>query len=143
MPDTNHLKQNLQDGGAWMRLIFMLLFTVIYSVAEVVVVMVVVFQFLCVLVTGRRNAQALSLGGQLSSFVYQILRYLTYNSEERPYPFAEWPAGEIIGGEAAGRSEAAGAEVKKAAAVRKPAVRKSASRHRKKAEDGSGSESSG
>ncbi|PJC68424.1 MAG: DUF4389 domain-containing protein, partial [Zetaproteobacteria bacterium CG_4_8_14_3_um_filter_59_5] len=62
MDNANNLKENLQDGASWMRLLFMLLFAVIYSVAEVVLAMVVVFQFLCVLATGRKNAQVLALG---------------------------------------------------------------------------------
>jgi len=89
--DKEHLKESLKDGNVWLRLLFMLLFSVIYSVAEVVLVMVVVFQFFCVLLTGSRNDKVLSLGSQLSSFIYQIVRYLTYNSDIRPYPFSDWP----------------------------------------------------
>ena len=89
--DKEHLKESLKNGNSWLRLLFMLLFAVIYSVAEVVLVMVVVFQFLCVLLSGKRNDKALSLGAQLSSFIYQVLRYPTYNSDERPYPFSDWP----------------------------------------------------
>ena len=90
--DTEHLKENLKDGNAWLRLLFMLLFSIIYSVAEVVLVMVVVFQFFCVLFTGSRSDKVLSLGSQLSTFIYHIVRYLTYNSDIRPYPFSDWPS---------------------------------------------------
>jgi len=89
--DTEHLKGNLKDSSAWLRLVFMLLFSIIYSVAEVVLVMVVVFQFFFVLLSGGRNDKVLSLGSQLSTFIYQIVRYLTYNSDIRPYPFSDWP----------------------------------------------------
>jgi hypothetical protein len=70
----------------------MLLFTVFYSVAEVVLVAVVVFQFIYLLVTGQRHERALSLGSQISAYIYQIIRYLTYNTEDRPFPFADWPS---------------------------------------------------
>lgn len=94
--DGEHLKENLKDSNVWLRLLFMLLFSIIYSVAEVVLVMVVVFQFLCVLFTGNKNDKVLSLGSQLSAFIYQIVRYLTYNSDTRPYPFSDWPSDAVL-----------------------------------------------
>jgi hypothetical protein len=88
----DELKQHVRDSNAWTRLLFMLLFTVLYGVAEMVLTAVVIFQFLVVLFTGGRNARVLSLGGSLSTYAYQVFRYLTYNSEERPFPFADWPS---------------------------------------------------
>jgi hypothetical protein len=80
------------DGRAiWKRALFMLLFAVIYSIAEIVVLLVVVFQFLCVLITGDRNPRVLELGQSLSTFVYEILRFVTFNSERMPFPFDVWP----------------------------------------------------
>jgi len=91
---SEELKENVQDSSVWKRLLFMLLFGFLYSVAEVVLVAVVIFQFLSVLFTGDKNDKLLSLGGDISTYIYQVLCYLTYNSEERPYPFADWPSGQ-------------------------------------------------
>lgn len=88
----DELKQHMGDRGVWKRLLFMLVFAVLYGVAEVVLSAVVVFQFLSVLFTGSRNGKVLSLGSSLSTYAYQVFRYLTYNSEERPFPFADWPS---------------------------------------------------
>jgi hypothetical protein len=55
---------------------------------------VVVFQFLSQLLTRRTNQRLLKLGQSLSTYSYQILVFLTYNSEYRPYPFGAWPKGE-------------------------------------------------
>jgi len=94
------LKANLSRRETWLRLLFMLLFTAIYSLAEVVLGAVVVFQFASTLITGRRNQRLLALGQSLSAFVYEILRYLTYNTDDRPYPFGPWPQGAGTGGPA-------------------------------------------
>ena len=88
----DELKRHVGDSGVWKRLLFMLVFAVLYGVAEIVLSAVVVFQFLSVLFTGSRNAKVLSLGASLSAYAYQVFRYLTYNSEERPFPFADWPS---------------------------------------------------
>jgi len=92
----NEVTEHLKDSNVWIRLLYMLLFWIIYCVAEVVLGAIVVFQFLFVLFTGNRNDKLLTFGGQLSTFIYQLLRFLTFNSETRPYPFDEWPAAEAV-----------------------------------------------
>ena len=86
------LKENLRKRTTWLRGLYMLLFVIIYHVAEFVVGVVVVLQFLFTLVSGQTNARLLQFGQSLSQYVYQILRFLTFNSEEMPFPFREWPA---------------------------------------------------
>lgn len=89
---NEELKENVQNSSVWKRFLFMLLFGFLYSVAEVVLVAVIIFQFLTVLFTGNKNDRMLDLGGEISAYIYQALRYLTYNSEQRPYPFSDWPS---------------------------------------------------
>jgi len=89
---NEELKENVQNSSVWKRFLFMLLFGFLYSVAEVVLVAVIIFQFLTVLLTGNKNDRLLNLGGEISAYIYQALRYLTYNSEQRPYPFSDWPS---------------------------------------------------
>ena len=76
---------------AWMRGLFMLLFVVIYGVLKAVLGAVVIFQFVATLLAGRPNDRLQELGRSLSDYVYAILLFLTYNSDEKPYPFAAWP----------------------------------------------------
>jgi len=55
---------------------------------------VVVLQFFWLLFSGHTNKKLEHLGQALATYTYQIIRYLTYNTEERPYPFdADWPTG--------------------------------------------------
>ncbi|MDH3692002.1 MAG: DUF4389 domain-containing protein [Gammaproteobacteria bacterium] len=85
------MKQNLRRRDSWVRLFFIVLFALIYSVAEVVLFAVVVVQFGFVLISGERNQKLLRFGADLSRFVYDILRYVTFNSDDRPFPFSDWP----------------------------------------------------
>lgn len=91
MSEKKGIVENLGNGQTWLRGLFMLLFVLIYSVTEVIVFVVVVLQFLFVLFTGNQNIRLRDFGEGLSIFVYQIMSYWTYNSEERPFPFAQWP----------------------------------------------------
>ena len=114
---TETLKEHLKDTGIWKRLLFMILFTILYSAAEVVLAVVVVFQFLTVLITGAKNGKVLSFGAQLSTYTYHVFSYLTFNTEARPYPMGDWPSDKPL-------AEKATAAAKPKAAPRKPAVKK-------------------
>ena len=92
MGDT--LKQNLKEKSTWLRGLYMLLFILFISVAKVVILAVIIFQFLSELITHKSNPRLLKLGQSLSTYSYQILVFLTFNSEYRPYPFGAWPRGE-------------------------------------------------
>ena len=85
------LKQNIASSSTWGRLLFMLLFAVIYSVAELVLGVVVIMQFIFVLFSGEKNPRLLHFGRELSMFIYQIFLFLTFNQENKPYPFDQWP----------------------------------------------------
>jgi len=83
--------QNLLSGPTWLRVLFMGLFVLIYGVAEILLTAVVLLQIIFVLVTGGKNDRLTVFGKSLSLFVYQIILYWTYNSEEKPFPFTAWP----------------------------------------------------
>ncbi len=85
------LKNNIGRVEVWVRLLYMLLFAVIYGVAKFLVAAVVVLQFGFVLLSASTNANLLRFGAQLSHFMYQVLLYLSFNTELRPFPFSDWP----------------------------------------------------
>ncbi|MDO3386461.1 DUF4389 domain-containing protein [Gilvimarinus sp. SDUM040013] len=89
--DNEKLKSNLLSANHWMRLVFMILFSVILYVAGIVMSILVVVQFVFALITGKDNPNLRQLGDSLSQFIYAALRFLTYNTDEKPFPFADWP----------------------------------------------------
>ena len=91
--DETAVTNSPEKRSIWWRALYMVLFTILYSVAEVVLVAVVVFQFVVLLVLKKANDRLLTFGQSLSTYVYQILSFLTFNSETHPYPFAPWPKG--------------------------------------------------
>ena len=91
---NDEIKQNIKEKSTWLRGLYMLLFMIFYGVAEVIIFTVVVFQFVLSLLTRNTNERLLKLGQSLSTYQYQILIFLTFNSEEHPYPFGAWPTGQ-------------------------------------------------
>ncbi|HKJ96097.1 MAG TPA: DUF4389 domain-containing protein [Gammaproteobacteria bacterium] len=89
------LKANLTRKETWIRGLFIVLFAIAFNLAEMLMVAVVVFQFAMTLVTGTRNPRVLQFARQLSTWLYQILLFVTFNRDERPWPFDAWPEPEI------------------------------------------------
>ena len=80
------------SGDTWLRGLFMVLFAIVWGVAEVVIAAVAIFQFGAVLFTRRPNRRLRSFGRDLADFLRHIIRYLTWNTDTRPWPFTRWPA---------------------------------------------------
>jgi cytoskeletal protein RodZ len=92
--DKGQLEKNLKRRSTWLRLIFMIVFVAIYALTRVVFGAVVIFQFLWVLFTAETNKNLTELGQSLSTYTYQIMRYLSFNSDDKAFPFdSEWPSG--------------------------------------------------
>ena len=91
---TLSVKENLKKRSTWLRLFFMLVVVLLYSVSRIVVSVVVLLQFFWVLFSGETKKQLEIFGLSLATYTYQIIRYLTFNTEERPFPFdLDWPDG--------------------------------------------------
>jgi Domain of unknown function (DUF4389) len=86
-------KEHVLDTATWTRGLFILLFAIIYKAAETVLWLMVVGQFGFKLLTGRPNPYLLDFSQQLSTFIYQLLLYITFKSDSKPFPFSGWPAG--------------------------------------------------
>jgi hypothetical protein len=93
--EQDELRENLTETNTWMRglsmLLFIFIYAFLYSLAEIVLLAVIIAQFVIKLITGSVNQRLLDLGYGTSTYVYQIFLFLTFNSEERPFPFSPWP----------------------------------------------------
>lgn len=90
------LKKHIREPKTWLRGLYILLFLVFYSVAKVIIFAIILFQFVLTVITGKTNKRLVSLGLSLSTYSYQILTFLTFNTDYHPYPFGEWPSGTSV-----------------------------------------------
>lgn len=82
---------SLTNVNTWIRLAYMVLFALLVMAARLLVSIVVILQFALVLVFGRDNENLRNLGQGLGKWVYQAIMFLTFNSNDKPFPFDEWP----------------------------------------------------
>lgn len=85
------VKDNVKNPDVWLRGLFILIFGVILYFAIVLVWLLVIFQFVSKLLTGDVNRQLADFGAGLVRYVPQVLSYVTFQADERPFPFSPWP----------------------------------------------------
>ena len=91
--EESKLEKNLKAKPTWLRFIFMVVFYLIAGLASMVASAVVILGFFWVLFTGEANAHLKRFGAGLATYIADIVRYLTYNTETKPFPFeGEWPS---------------------------------------------------
>jgi hypothetical protein len=93
MAKPKSIKHLVSDPAAWIRLVPMFLYAAALYLTLGVIAFVVAIQFLFRLLTGSVNARLSDFGGQLAAYAQQVVVFLTYHGEDKPYPFASWPQG--------------------------------------------------
>jgi hypothetical protein len=77
----------------WIRGLYMVLFFVIHEFVKGLVFLVAVFHFLAMLIARKTYAPLLRFSQGLATYLYAITLFLTFVTEEKPFPFREWPSG--------------------------------------------------
>lgn len=89
MPDD--IVENLSRPEQWLRVLFMVVLVIGLYVVGLMLTLVTAGQVLFSLLTGSDNDNLRALGKSLTLYVKQILDFLTYNSEIKPFPFSPYP----------------------------------------------------
>lgn len=90
---ADDIVENLKQPAQWFRIAFMLALAVALYLAGMVLTLLIIAQALFGLLTGADNRNLRELGAALTAYVRQVLDFLTYNSEFKPFPFAPFAAG--------------------------------------------------
>ena len=84
---------NLKQGSAWVRVILMIAFAVVlYVIIPGIVLVLMLTQTLFVFITGDSNENLRVLGTALSKYIFEVLQFLSYASDNRPFPFSGFPS---------------------------------------------------
>ena len=68
----------------------MILFLFILYFSMMIVGGLIFIQVFCSLLTGKDNENLRDFSANLITFINQILLFLSYNDDRRPFPFASW-----------------------------------------------------
>ncbi|ATN13227.1 MULTISPECIES: DUF4389 domain-containing protein [Pseudomonas] len=84
-----------------LRILWMLVFALVWQVAQFLLGALVVVQLIYRLIYGAPNLGLMNFGDSLSQFLAQIGRFGSFHTEQKPWPFADWPTPRAPEGEAA------------------------------------------
>ncbi|MGH8161625.1 MAG: DUF4389 domain-containing protein [Gammaproteobacteria bacterium] len=129
MSEETNWTEHVTSGEAWFRFLLMILFTPFLGCVGFLILAIALFQFFSVLASGESNPQLRELGSDLSRFAVGIVDFLTYNTEQKPFPFTVSPSAEPADSTA---SEAPRPTRRTRAARKKPATRRRSTATRKK-----------
>lgn len=80
-----------QHESVLLRILWMLLFVLIWQLAEVVLGCVVLVQLGYRFAYGAPSGSLMNFGDSISQYLAQIGRFGTFHSDQKPWPFADWP----------------------------------------------------
>ena len=90
-PVADSWQQNILSAEHWVRVVFMVLFAFIACAVCYVAAILVIVQFVITLFSGNSNEKLREFGSCLAQYIAQLVNFLTYNREDKPFPFADWP----------------------------------------------------
>lgn len=83
--------KNLKNENIWRRLIYIVVFALAFSAVEIVIWSLLIIQFLSQLFSGKPIERASAFSQGLAIYAYQIICFLTFQTDNTPWPFSAWP----------------------------------------------------
>jgi hypothetical protein len=77
--------------AVWMRGLYMLILILAFGFSQSLLAMTAFVQFLWLLFAHEPNRLLARFGKSLSLWMAQTARFLTCASEEKPFPWSDWP----------------------------------------------------
>ncbi len=87
----NPQSPSITSGMIGIRLLYTILFFLILGIIAVILKIAILFQFVVLFATKKPNAPVRNFCNQLSTYGYRLLRYVTLNENQRPFPFSDYP----------------------------------------------------
>jgi hypothetical protein len=91
MSDAN-FKTNVTSDAFWLRTIYTVIFIVVIRLLDLVLLLSTLVQWVSRLLTGHPHKELGGFCQALGIYYQQVVHYLTGCSDEKPFPFREWPS---------------------------------------------------
>lgn len=73
------------------RLFYTILFLIVFEILKTIIQLSVLFQYGYFLISKNYNNPIRSFSNKVSVYAYKVLRYVTLNENDKPYPFKDFP----------------------------------------------------
>ena len=97
MPNkVNGIIDRIKATNSWLRILLMFGYLVVLYVIALLAVVIMVGQTIFVLGSGAPNSNLVIFGEALAEYIKQIIDFLFYKSNTKPFPFAPFPIIDFI-----------------------------------------------
>ena len=83
--------ERIRSNTTWVRLLFTVLFLAIWAISRLIFATVVTLQVGFLLLGGAANARLATFGQGLAVYSGQLVAYLTFATDDKPFPLGDWP----------------------------------------------------
>ncbi len=94
-------EKTIRRESLFLRVLWMLLFFLVWQVAVPLLAILVVAQLLYRLFYRAPSLHFMNFGDSLSQYLGEIGRFAVFNTDAKPWPVADWPQARVANGEAA------------------------------------------
>lgn len=84
-----NIRAQVQNKDTWLRVFFMAVFLVIFYAVFFVTLGIAVIQFFARLLSGKSLASLDDFNRTLATYAHDIVAYVTFASDAKPFPFKE------------------------------------------------------
>jgi hypothetical protein len=85
------LENGISRKAIAIRLLYTILYLVIFEVLKILVQLVAVFQYIYLLITKNYSERLRVFSNKLAVYTYRVIRYMTLNENPPPFPFNDFP----------------------------------------------------
>ncbi len=89
--NNNESKKSEKNSETFSRIFYTILFAFIGWVALWVFAFVVLIQFGFLLITGQVNNNLKGFNKEIGLFLFDMIKYLSFQTNQKPFPFRDWP----------------------------------------------------
>lgn len=89
--DTVALSENIKEPSIWVNFFLKVIYLIFLNFIIPFFGFITLLQFLFSLGSKKPNDNLISFSKKISIYTYQIINFITYSSDERPWPFNAFP----------------------------------------------------
>ncbi len=85
------IETNEREKPGIARAVYILLYLIIGRFISMVLFVIAITQFIYTWLSGEPNEKILQFTDGLSEYAKQLVSYVGFNTDEKPWPFGDWP----------------------------------------------------
>ena len=89
--NTAVLTENIKEPSIWVNFFLKIIYLVFLNFIVPFLGFITLLQLLFSIGSKKPNENLVSFSKKISSYIYQIINFITYSSDQRPWPFNSFP----------------------------------------------------